>query len=162
MFIEATHVQYLEAAGARVVPIDYRVTEEELKRLLENLNGVYIPGDQRILVSNPRELELPFTKAVQRILHWAQEHNEKEDKHFPVMGVAYGCLAMLRSQMRDDKYLQDITPSGDLQINLAHKPQHTYIFDEFETEKLENILDNISFLSSLSLGISLNDFVKQE
>jgi hypothetical protein len=30
MFIEQSHVKFLEAAGARVVPVDYTNTEEQL------------------------------------------------------------------------------------------------------------------------------------
>lgn len=53
MFIEASHVQFLESAGARVVPIDFTMKGEQLNRVLRNLNGVYIPGDQQILVQDP-------------------------------------------------------------------------------------------------------------
>ena len=49
-----------------------------------------------------------------------------------------------------------------LQINLAHKPEHTYIFDEFEQEKLENILDKTSFFSDVQLGITMEDFIREE
>ena len=44
-YIESSHVQFLESAGARVVAIDYRTPLDELKKMLEEVNGVYIPGD---------------------------------------------------------------------------------------------------------------------
>lgn len=34
MFIEQTHVKFLEAAGARVVPVDYTMTEHQLGELM--------------------------------------------------------------------------------------------------------------------------------
>jgi len=50
-YVESSHIKYLEAAGARVVPIDFTLEEEKLKRLLKQLNGVYIPGDNKALVT---------------------------------------------------------------------------------------------------------------
>jgi len=38
-------VQFLESAGARVIAIDYRLNDNELKKILGQVNGVYIPGD---------------------------------------------------------------------------------------------------------------------
>lgn len=35
------------AGGARVVPIDYHLSEEELFKELSQVNGLYIPGDAR-------------------------------------------------------------------------------------------------------------------
>jgi hypothetical protein len=72
-FIETSHVKFLESAGARVVPIDFTLDPEQLKTLLSQINGVYIPGDQKTLVGNG---DYAFTKTVQQILLWAQTHNE--------------------------------------------------------------------------------------
>jgi gamma-glutamyl-gamma-aminobutyrate hydrolase PuuD len=44
-YIDSSHVQFLETGGAQVVPIDYRLDTNQMKKLLDNLNGVYIPGD---------------------------------------------------------------------------------------------------------------------
>ena len=88
-FIEATHVKHLEQAGARVVPIDYTQPEEALNRQLGYINGLYIPGDSKSLVHHGN---LEYTKAIQRMLKWAQIHNLAESQHFPVLGVGYGAL----------------------------------------------------------------------
>lgn len=47
-------------------------------------------------------------------------------------------------------------------MNLAHEPEHTYIFDEYSQQKLDNILDKISFYSDVSVGLTMNDFVLKE
>jgi len=66
---------------------------------------------------------------------------------------------MLKSQMIDQKDFTKFTPKGHLQQNLAHDPKHTYLFDEFNKEKLENIFDKIKFFSDLELGISMSDMI---
>lgn len=44
-FFEASHADFLQAGGARVVPVDYRKDDEAMRELLASLNGLYIPGD---------------------------------------------------------------------------------------------------------------------
>lgn len=46
-FFEASHAEFLQAAGARTVAIDYRMDKNSLIRELNNLNGIYIPGDTK-------------------------------------------------------------------------------------------------------------------
>lgn len=52
-YIPKTHVQFLEQTGVRVVPIDYRLPREERWALYDQLNGVYIPGDSHMAVTDP-------------------------------------------------------------------------------------------------------------
>ena len=49
-YIEATHVKFLEAAGARVMPVPIDMSLNELKSLMGKLNGLYIPGDSSELL----------------------------------------------------------------------------------------------------------------
>jgi hypothetical protein len=79
------------------VPIHLNLSDYHLENQLKNLNGVYIPGDSENLVWNENGSPTQFTKTVQRILMWAQTHNEQAESHFPVLGVGYGALSMLRS-----------------------------------------------------------------
>lgn len=49
-FIENTHIKFLQSAGARVVPVDWQLDDERTNALLEQINGLYIPGDSKSLV----------------------------------------------------------------------------------------------------------------
>ena len=44
-YVPRAHVQFLEQAGVRVVPIDYRLERNDLVALFDQLNGIYLPGD---------------------------------------------------------------------------------------------------------------------
>ena len=155
-FIESTHVKFLEAAGARVVPIHYDWKETDLRRELESINGLYIPGDSKELLS---ERHFEYIKTVQKILLWAQAFNEAEDNHFPVFGVGYGLMAMMRAEMLNTESFSDFEARGKLQMNLIREPEHTYLFDEFSQEKLENMLDKIKFFADVEIGVTTNDFI---
>ena len=99
---------------------------------MKEINGLYIPGDSKTLVQH---VNLDFTNAVETVLLWAQLHNEQSNSHFPIMGVGYGFLSMIRSQMvYPKKYLNPTVAQGKLQLNLAHDPAHTYIFDEYSQD----------------------------
>lgn len=132
-----------------------------MKRRLSKLNGLYIPGNFRNLIED-RNGDIHYVKAVQRAIEWAQLHNEQENNHFPILGVGYGCLAMMRSQSDYKKFYTEFEARGRLQVNLAHKPEHTYLFDEYKLEELEQILDKISFFSDVEMGITMADFILQE
>ena len=88
------------------MPINFDDIYEKLKDQLERINGLYIPGDSADLVTSGGNLA--YTKKVQKILSWAQVHNNKSNKHFPIFGVGYGFLAMIKSQMMDDDYFEDM------------------------------------------------------
>jgi len=44
-YITTATIKFLEAAGARVIPINYRLRKTALVKILDQINGVYIPGD---------------------------------------------------------------------------------------------------------------------
>ena len=69
-FFEASHADFLQAAGARVVPINYKADSKTLNAELASLNGVYIPGDSKESFENNQ-----YLTQVSRIMQWVSEHN---------------------------------------------------------------------------------------
>lgn len=88
-YIEASHVKFLESAGARVVPVDLDMHPKELMILMKKLNGVYIPGDYNLL-DHPE-----FSRTVSEIVQHAQVFNEMEGNHFPIAAFGYGAISLL-------------------------------------------------------------------
>jgi hypothetical protein len=66
-YIPTAHVAFLEAAGARVAPVNYRLSYNALIDLLRSINGIYIPGDSIMILSN-----LKFMQTVENIYEYAQ------------------------------------------------------------------------------------------
>ncbi len=62
-------------------------------RELSNINGVYIPGDSKESYEDEQ-----YLSAVRSILAFSSDENLDDQKHFPVVGVSWGMLAMLKSQ----------------------------------------------------------------
>lgn len=159
-FFESSHVDFLQAAGARVVPIDFTLNKKALEKELASINGVYIPGDSK----NGFE-DSQYLTQVSRILAWAGSHNLEDDKHFPIVGVSYGMLAMLRSQSSQTSIFTDLDDNlvGEaLQMNLNLLPKETFVYDEFRGWDLEKTLDEITFYHEMDTGIKLSDFITSQ
>lgn len=67
--------------------------------------------------------------------------------------------ALIKSQIRDDHLMEEFRAQGSLQINLAHEPKHTYIFDEYNKKDLENTLDKIKMFTDCEVGMNMKEFV---
>ena len=156
-FFEASHADFLQAGGARVVPVDYRKDDEALRELLGSLNGLYIPGDTMDSFE-----DYQFISSVKNVLDWVQNHNMQEGQHFPVIGNSYGMLSMLKSQLPvgSSRFKAvDITQVHEsLPQNLLQHPKETFLFDEIEGFKLEELFDNINFYNDVTVGITRGDF----
>lgn len=61
--------------------------------------------------------------------------------------------------MAEARDFTPFTPKGKLQQNLAHDPKHTYLFDEFTKDSLENIFDKVKFFSDVELGLTMSDMI---
>jgi len=69
-YFESSHADFLQAAGARIVPVSYNLSLNELEAELANLNGLYIPGDTKTTL-----LDSKFIDTVRASLKWAETHN---------------------------------------------------------------------------------------
>jgi len=70
-------------------------------------------------------------------------------------------LTLMKSQMADDDHLDDFEARGKLQLNLAHDPKHTYLFDEFEKADLETIFDKIKMFTDVEMGMSMEEMIRE-
>lgn len=155
-FFEASHADFLQAGGARVVPVDYLQSAKLLRRELANLNGVYIPGDTKESYEDEQ-----YLNAVREIVQFASDENLTDDKHFPLVGVSWGMLAILKTQTNQESLFRGLKKNlvGEpLQQNLYLLPKETFIYDELVGWDLEKTLDDITFYHEMDEGITLGDF----
>jgi len=124
---------------------------------LKSINGVYIPGDSKQSFEDDR-----YLTQVTKIMDWAAKHNADDDTHFPIVGVSWGMLSLLRSQTNSSglfKELKDHLIGEPLQQNLHLLPKETFIYDEMLGWDLEKTLDEVTFYHEMDEGIKLSDFI---
>lgn len=87
-YIMAAYVKFLEQAGARVVPIHYNSTDEELITLVSKLNGVLYAGGSTVLNNEDGSLT-EYSRKGKVILDKVKEMNDN-GSHVPVWAVCLG------------------------------------------------------------------------
>lgn len=77
-YIPKAHVQFLEQSGIRVVPISYLDSEQDIINMLDQVNGIYCPGDSIKAIVNKQ-----YHKSFTTVLKYMKHHNEDKD-YFPM------------------------------------------------------------------------------
>lgn len=93
-FIPSSYVRFLEAAGARVVPIPYDLPKQELKKLFKSLNGLLFTGGDTVLWDIEKNTYTNFSSAGKYLIELAIIANKKGD-YFPIWGTCLGYELLL-------------------------------------------------------------------
>jgi gamma-glutamyl hydrolase len=101
-YLAGSYVQYIESAGARVVPISMFSTNDELDHLLSSVNGILFPGGGA-----------PFPAAAKYVFDKVKEMNDAGD-FFPLWGTCMGFQWLLICASDDENILD---PSDGTQMD---------------------------------------------
>merc|ERR1712179_420906 len=86
-YIAASYIKYLEAAGARVIPVPHYYEESQVRKLFQHVNGFLMPG------GGIKFFTSPYYKISKIFWDLALEANEKND-FFPIWGTCMGFEVM--------------------------------------------------------------------
>ena len=113
-YIASSYVKQIEAAGARVVPIDYYSTTAELDALFGSINGLLFPGGGA-----------PFPSGAQYMFDKVVAANDAGD-YFPLWGTCMGFQWLLICGARDQTILDPNDGSQmdayNISLNLEFTP----------------------------------------
>jgi len=100
-YFAQSYVTYLEAAGARVVPIQFDISPQNLTILLNKLNGVLFTGGDTNIYDKNGNLN-QFGKTMSAIVDYVFQVN-RNGTYFPLWGTCLGfqMIATLVSQKKD-------------------------------------------------------------
>jgi len=93
LYLAASYVKYLEAAGARVVPVNYYATNAEIDNLVGSLNGFFFPGGGS---SFPSSAQYLFDKVVAA---------NKNGNFLPLWGTCMGFQWLLIAASKNSNIL---------------------------------------------------------
>jgi len=100
LYLAASYVKYIEAAGARVVPVNYYANTTELDAIFESVNGFFFPGGAS-----------SFPTSAQYIYDRVVKANDAGD-FMPLWGTCMGFQWLLLAQSRDSSILDP--PKGQM------------------------------------------------
>uniref|UniRef100_A0A3Q2E2Y6 folate gamma-glutamyl hydrolase n=1 Tax=Cyprinodon variegatus TaxID=28743 RepID=A0A3Q2E2Y6_CYPVA len=126
-YIAASYVKFLEAAGARVVPVMINMTMEEYKTLFSSINGVLYPGGGVSIISSG------YQRAAKAFYDLAIEANKQGD-YFPVWGTCLGFEQLM--YLTSGKSLLSFTNTSGiaLPLNFTEDVKGSRMFKAFPPE----------------------------
>ncbi|CAM9464286.1 gamma-glutamyl hydrolase-like [Lampetra fluviatilis] len=150
-YIAASYVKFVEAGGARVVPIRVNLTESEYTDLFNSLNGVVFPGGDVDIE------ESAYAKASKLLFDLALQANERGD-YFPVWGVCLGLEEL--SFLTSGENLLTLTHTKDiaLPLNFTRESRQSKLFQNFPKHILDTLASEPITSNLHSWSLSLKNF----
>jgi len=161
-YIAASYVKWAESAGARVVPLHYDATDEELTNMFRHINGILFPGGGTSLknVSTNR-----FYAAASLLYSLANEENKRHPWSFPIQGTCLG-FQLLSVLAAGDEVLCggcfEGTDGDPLPLTFTSDLSRSWLFESMtktlvDKLRVENLTEN-----SHSSGVEPSAFAKSE
>lgn len=137
-YVPRAHVQFLEQAGVRVVPIDYRLTRDELVALFDQLNGLYLPGDSQLAVTNET-----YKGAFVIAMAYSENATFEVKEHWPVFLMGNSLTTWIRAKQTHRKVLTDMKSfrHTNSRIDLVEHPDDTYLFNKMTREEKQAVFN---------------------
>ncbi|XP_023172356.2 gamma-glutamyl hydrolase isoform X2 [Drosophila hydei] len=169
-YIAASYVKFMEAAGARVVPIWIGRDRTYYVSMMHLVNGVLLPGgavylddEDKPATDNPR-LTNECVKTIEYIYELALERNEAGNC-FPIWGICLGFQLMMKNAARQMKRTKCGKIFNALPLELTADYRQSKIFSGLAPE-LHELLESEPFachqhkycITEKSLGAAADDW----
>ncbi|XP_025763354.1 gamma-glutamyl hydrolase isoform X2 [Oreochromis niloticus] len=153
-YIAASYVKYLEAAGARVVPIRINRTEEEYAKIFNSINGLLLPGGDVDLQTSQ------FSRAAKIFYNLALKANDAGD-YFPIWGTCQGFQQLTVLTANKNLLTLTDTKAVALPLTLTSVAPSSRLFRNFPKDLLRSLAnENITAnFHSWSLSMQNHDAI---
>jgi len=153
-YVPKAHVQFLEQAGVRVVPIDYRLPLEERRNLLDQLNGVYLPGDSHVTVTDEA-----YKTAFVQTLAYVENATFENKEHFPMFLMGNSLHTLVRARQASGHNLADMTSLrfSNSRIEMLGNPNEYYFLNGLEREDKQALFNTAMFFNMQVSGVKPHD-----
>lgn len=89
MYAASSYVEWISHTGATPVLIPYNIPLTRLKKMLDSLNGVLLPGGGMDL-KDENEKSSPYQIVSEEIIKYSEEKFDRENIVFPIFGTCLG------------------------------------------------------------------------
>ncbi|KAM4612793.1 gamma-glutamyl hydrolase [Polymixia lowei] len=150
-YIAASYIKYVEAAGARAVPIRINHTEEEYAKIFYSINGLLLPGGDVDLETSQ------FSRASKIFYGLALKANDAGD-YFPIWGTCQGFQQL--SILTANKNLLTVTDTKAVALPLTLTPaaQSSRLFWSFPRDLLQSLAEENITSNFHSWSLSLQNY----
>ncbi|XP_034441866.1 gamma-glutamyl hydrolase-like isoform X1 [Hippoglossus hippoglossus] len=133
-YIPACYVKYLEAAGARVVPVRLNLPEEEYTKIFNSINGLLLPGGVSNLLTSPNSR----TSGI--FYNLALRANDASD-YFPILGTCQGFQQLTVLTAKEHLLTRTDTKAVALPLNFTPMAHSSRLFQSFPKDVLRSLTE---------------------
>lgn len=152
-YIAASYVKWVEAAGARVIPIFYDMTKEQVRRRFEIINGLLLPGGGANL--SPGH---PFYDTAKLLVDMALEANDNGD-YFPVHGTCLGLELLSVIFSGNTTILGNFNASNaPAELLFTAEADSSYFFAALPPHVVRNLQDKPIAMENHEGGVSMRGY----
>ena len=150
--IDGAYINWLESAGAIVVPLHVWYSQEELKDLLEQINGVLLQGSFRLLNFTSK-----WEKNARYIFNYTLENK------LPIYGICFGFRLLNIFMSKNDSCMIRMRNHGNRNIELDPEiGKNSYLFSLFKERDFETFEKNNSTVFIHRFGITPEMFYNEK
>ena len=157
-YVPRAHVQFLEQAGNRVIPIDYNLQEDELEELLSQINGLYLPGDSHQSITDEKYKSTFLASMV-----FAEEKAHMDHVHFPVFLMGNSLQTYIRSKSTTRGSITDMKQHKhtNSRVELIKHPEDTFLFHNLSRDDKQAVFNTAQMFNMQVSGVSVENLGKE-
>ena len=150
--IDGAYINWLESAGAIVLPIHIWYTQSELKEILDQINGVLFQGSFRLLnFSSKWEINARY------IFNYTLEN------HLPIFGICFGFRLLNIFMSKNDSCMIRMRNHGNHKIELMENiSRKSTLFSLFKEQDFESFEKNDTTVFIHRFGITPEMFYNEK
>ncbi|XP_060926002.1 gamma-glutamyl hydrolase-like [Limanda limanda] len=133
-YLPACYVKYLEAAGARVVPVRLNLSEEEYTKIFNSINGLVLPGGASNLLASH------YSRASSFFFNSALRAKDASD-YFPILGSCLGFQQLTVLIAKENLLTLTDTTAVALPLKLTPMGHSSRLFQSFPKDVLRSLTE---------------------
>lgn len=139
------------------MPVDYRLPAEERFALMDELSGLYLPGDSTTSI-----LDDAYKSAFIDTLIYLEESVQIKKEHFPVFMMGNSLQTLVRARQES---VNTLKPMEDLRnemlmVEMLGMPSDSYFFNGMDREEKQAVFNTGTFFNRQSSGLRLRELAK--
>ena len=100
-YILEVNDNFVKWAGSKTVAIPFDISEEELVRMLDQINGVLLTGGSLTLIDEDGN-QHPYYKTAKRVIEYSKMKKDEFGEDWPVLGICQGLEVISVYKAKDD------------------------------------------------------------
>ena len=159
-YIPKAHVQFLEQSGVIVVPISYLDSDADIKRMLKEVNGIYVPGDSHKAIANKR-----YQQAFTTIMDFVQKANKVDKDYFPMFLMGKSAQTLISQMGLSSAVLHNMKSwrNANSKLNVLKKAEDTFLLHQLQFDASNaHAFDMGSFFNRQQTGFRVQDILMDD